>query len=81
LDDTKDKKDLGLNFPCGNLEEMLRIMRKCREEKNIDCELIMKEFMGKEFKNADYEQIKKQLFGEGSRRFNFSELIKKMRNP
>ena len=76
MDNTKDTKKLGNNFPCGNLEKMLRMMRKCREEGNIDCKLIMKEFMGKEFKDADYEQIKKQLFGDGSRKSKFTEPIK-----
>ena len=80
MDNAKDKKNVRLNFPCGNLEEMLRMMRKCREEGDIECEHIMKEFMGKEFKDADYEQIKEQLFGEGSRKLNFAELMKKIRN-
>ncbi len=80
MDDTKDTRNLEFNFPCGNLEEMLRIMRKCREEGNIECDHIMKEFMGKEFRDADYKEIKKQLLGEDSRTFNFSELMNKIRN-
>lgn len=60
---TKEKK-IGSNFPCGTLEEMLRMMRECQEKGNIDCEIIMKEFMGKDFRSVDYKQIKKKLFGE-----------------
>lgn len=66
MDDKNDNRNFGLNFPCGNVEEMLRMMRKCREEGNIDCEAIMKEFMGKKIKSADYKQIKKRIFGEDS---------------
>ena len=73
MTDTKKKKNFGINFPCGNLEEMLRMMRKCRERGNIDCEIIMKEFMGKEFKSADYNQIMRQMFGEGSKKSNVDE--------
>ena len=73
MDNKKDTKKLGLNFPCSNVEEMLRMMRKCREKGNIDCEIIMKEFMGKDFRNIDYDQIKKQIFGETSKRRNSDE--------
>ena len=73
MNNIKDTKKLGLNLPCGNLEEMLRMMRKCREEGNVDCEFIMKEFIGKEFKAADFEEIMKRCFGDGSRRFKFNE--------
>ncbi|MBT8350355.1 MAG: hypothetical protein KJO26_03855 [Deltaproteobacteria bacterium] len=66
MDDKKDNRNVGLNFPRGNVEEMLRMMRKCREEGNIDCEIIMKEFMGKRVRSVDYKQIKKKLFGEDS---------------
>jgi hypothetical protein len=55
-----------INFPRGTIEEMLRMMRECREKGNIDCELIMKEFMGKEFRKADYKKIKKKLIGGDS---------------
>lgn len=65
--DTKETKNVGSHFPRGTLEEILRMMRKCREEGNIDCELIMKEFMGKEFRDVDYKKIKKKLFGEDSK--------------
>ena len=68
MDDKKKAKNVGLKFPCSNVEEMLRMMRKCCEKGNIDCEIIMKEFMGKDFKNVDYDQIKKQFFGETSKR-------------
>ena len=71
--DTKETKNSGIHLPCGNLEEMLRLMRECREKGNIDCEIIMKEFMGKEFKNFDYNHIKKQFFGQDSKKFNFDE--------
>lgn len=77
MDNTKDTKRLGLNYPCGNLEEMLRMMRICREEGNIDCEFIMKEFIGKEFKASDFEEIMKRLFGEGSIRSKFNQPNKK----
>jgi len=49
------------------------MMRKCHEKGNIDCEIIMKKFMGKEFRNVDYDQIKKQFFGETSKRRNSDE--------
>ena len=77
MDNTKDTQNLGFNFPCGNLEEMLRMMRKCREEGNIDCEFIMKEFIGKEFKASDFKEIKKRLFGEASIRSKFNKPNKK----
>ncbi|NNK84501.1 MAG: hypothetical protein HKO91_02975 [Desulfobacterales bacterium] len=67
MDDKKDNRNVGLNFPRGNVEEMLRMMRKCREEGNIDCEIIMKEFMGKRVRSVDYKQIKKKLFRENSK--------------
>jgi len=65
-----DKKEIqngGTNFPCGTLEEMLRMMRACREKGNIDCEIIMKEFMGKDFSGVDYKKIKKKFFGKDSK--------------
>lgn len=65
--DTKETKNIKRNFPCSTLEEMLRMMRECQENGNIDCEKVMKEFMGKEFKSIDYKQIKKKLFGEESK--------------
>ena len=64
--DTKEIKNIGSNLPCGTLEEMLRMMRECQEKGNIDCEIIMKEFMGKDFRSVDYKQIKKKFFGEDS---------------
>ena len=73
MDDKKKAKSVGLNFPCSNVEEMLRMMRKCREKGNIDCEIIMKEFMGKDFRNVDYDQIKRQFFGETSKKRNSDE--------
>ena len=73
MDNKKKTKKVGLNFPCGNVEEMLRMMRKCREEGDFDCEGIMKNFMGKDFRNVDYEQIKKQFFRETSKRRNSDE--------
>lgn len=60
------KKNNRINFPRGTMEEMLRMMREYREKGNIDCENIMKEFMGKDFIKADYKKIKKKLFGEDS---------------
>ena len=65
--DTKEIKNVGSNFPRGTLEEMLRMMRECREKGNTNCETIMKEFMGKDFRSVDYKQIKKKLFGEDSK--------------
>ena len=73
MNDKKRTKNVGLNFPCSNVEEMLRMMRKCCEKGNIDCEIIMKEFMGKDFRNIDYDQIKKQFFGETSKKKNSDE--------
>lgn len=58
------KENAGGNFPHGALEEMLRMMRESREKGNVDSEIIMKEFMGKDFRDVDYQQIKKKLFGE-----------------
>ncbi|MBT8351353.1 MAG: hypothetical protein KJO26_09005 [Deltaproteobacteria bacterium] len=66
MTDTKKKKRIGSNFPHGTLEEMLRMMRECREKGNIDCEIIMKEFMGKEFRKTDYKKLKKKLFRKDS---------------
>ena len=54
-------------------EEMLRMMRKCREKGNFDCEIIMNEFMGKDFKKTDYERFKKQFFGKTSKKRNSDE--------
>ena len=65
--DTKEIKNVGSKFPHGTLEEMLRMMRECREKGNINCEIIMKEFMSKDFRSVDYKQIKKRLFGEDSK--------------
>ncbi|HKJ32620.1 MAG TPA: hypothetical protein VKA34_12370 [Balneolales bacterium] len=73
MTDTKKKKNFGINFPRGNLEEMLRMMRECREKGNIDCETIMKEFMGKEFRSDDYNQIMKEMFREGSKKSNVNK--------
>jgi hypothetical protein len=70
MDDKKKAKNVGRNFPCGNVEEILRMMRKCREKGNVDCEIIMNEFMGKDFKRTDYERFKKQFFGETSKKRN-----------
>ena len=67
MTDKKEIKSVGIDFPRGTLEEMLRMMRKCSEKGNIDCEIIMKEFMGKDPRNVDYKQIKKMLFGENSK--------------
>ena len=77
MNDTKKKKNIGIKFPCGNLEEMLRMMRECREKGNIDCETIMKEFMGKEFRSDDYNQIMKEMFREGSKKSNVDKNRKK----
>jgi len=77
MTDTKKKKNIGINFPCGNLEEMLRMMRECREKGTIDCETIMKEFMGKEFRSDDYNQIMKGMFREGSKKSNVDKNRKK----
>ena len=71
------KKNREINFPRGTLEEMLRMMRKCREKGNIDCETIMKEFMGKEFRSDDYNQIMKEMFREGSKKSNVDKNRKK----
>lgn len=65
--DTKKIKMVGNNFPCGTLEEILRMMRVCREKGNIDCEKIMKDFMGKDFRRSDYRQLKKKFFGDDSK--------------
>lgn len=75
--DTKETKNAGINFPCGNVEEMLRMMRQCREKGNIDCEKMMKHFMGKEGRNIDFKEMKKQLFAGDSKSFNFEEIMKK----
>jgi len=64
MDDKKKAKKVGLNFPCGNVEEMLRMMRKCRERGISDCEKIMKEFLSRDFSGADYRKIKKRSFKE-----------------
>jgi hypothetical protein len=40
------KKNMRINFPRGTLEEMLGIMRVCRENGNVECENILKEFIG-----------------------------------
>ncbi len=73
MTDTKETNNAGINFPCGTLEEMLRMMRECREKGNIDCETIMKEFMGKEFRSDDYIQIMKEIFREGSKKSNVNK--------
>ena len=52
------------NFPRGTLEEILRIMRKCRENGNVECENVWKEFIDKGFKGVDYKKLKKKLLGE-----------------
>ena len=68
MTDTKKKKNFGINFPRGNLEEMPRMMRECREKGNIDCETIMKEF-----RSDDYNQIMKEMFREGSKKSNVNK--------
>lgn len=73
MTDTKKKKNFGINFPRGNLEEMLRMMRECREKGNIDCETIMKEFMGKKFRSDDYKQRMNEMFREGSKNSNVNK--------
>jgi hypothetical protein len=77
MTDIKETKNAGINFPCGNLEEMLRMMRKCRENGNVDCEAILKKIMGKEFKNIDFDKMKKHFFDNDSKSFSFKEIIKK----
>ena len=61
---TDTKKNMKINFPRGALEEMLRIMRECRENGNVECENIWKDFIGKGFNGVDYKRLKKKLFGE-----------------
>lgn len=79
MTDTKEPKKSGINFPCGTLEEMLRMMRKCREKGNGDCEAIMKKIMGKEFNNIDFDKMKKHFFDDDSKTFSLEEIMKKCR--
>jgi len=67
MDDKKKAKKVGLNFPCGNVEEMLRMMRKCRERGISDGEKIMQEFLSKDLSRVDYRKIKKRFFKENSK--------------
>ena len=62
MSDTKNNRKI--NFPRGTLEEMLRMMRECRENGNVDCEHIFKEFIGNGLRASDYKRLKKKLFGE-----------------
>jgi len=79
MDDEKKAKNVGLNFPCGNVEEMLRMMRKCREKGISDWEIIMQEFMGKDFRKTDYERFKRQFCTEDSTKLKVNDLIHKLK--
>lgn len=79
MTDKKEQKKSGINFPRGTLEEMLRMMRKCGEKGNVDCEEVMKKIMGKEFKNIDFDKIKKHFFDDDSGTFSLEEIMKKCR--
>ena len=58
------KKNMEINFLRGTLEEMLRMMRECRENGNIECEHILKEFIGNGLRGVDYKRLKEKLFGD-----------------
>ena len=59
MSDTKKNKKI--NFPRGTLEEMLRIMREYRENGNVECENILKEFIGKGSSGVDYKKLMKKI--------------------
>ena len=77
MTDTKETKNEGIKFPCGTLEEMLRMMRKCREKGGTDYEEIMKKIMGKEFKNIDLDEMKKHFLDNDSRSSSLENIMKK----
>ena len=58
------QKNIKINFPRGTLEEMLRVMRECRENGNVECEHILKEFIGNGLRDVDYKRLKEKLFGD-----------------
>lgn len=79
MSDKKETDNEEIRFPCGNLEEMLRMMRKCRENGKSDCESILRRFVEQGYPNVDFSEIKKQFSGNRRKDFDLEELIKKCR--
>ncbi|MBC8438884.1 MAG: hypothetical protein H8D87_04280 [Deltaproteobacteria bacterium] len=48
---SEEQKKADINFPCGNIEEMLRMFKKYCAKENFDCGAMMKHFMDKESTN------------------------------
>ncbi len=47
-----EQKNAEINFPCGNLEEMLRMAKKYCAKENFDCGEMIKHFIGKQSKTV-----------------------------
>ncbi len=56
-----NNKNSNLNFPCGNLEEMLRMAKKSCSQGDFDCGLIMKHFMEKGTGSVCSNEKKKEM--------------------
>lgn len=54
---SEESKNSEINFPCGNLEEMLRMMKKFRAQGNFDCGAMMKQFMDKEAESTNVNEM------------------------
>ena len=75
----KRTENASTRFPCGNLEEVLRMMRKCRENGSIDCDALLRQFMGQDHKTIDFRELRKQVFGEDATDMNLEEIFKKLK--
>ena len=72
---SKETSNSEINFPCGNLELMLRQMRKFREKGDFYCEAMMKQL----FKNDDFNcsAMMQKILGKEAGIFDFEEMRKK----
>ena len=48
---SEEPKKTEINFPCGNLEEMLRMFKRFAAKENLDCGEMIRHFIDKESKN------------------------------
>ncbi len=61
---SEEQKKAKISFPCGTLEEKLRMFKKYCTKGNFDCGAMMKHFMGKEAKNICSNEIMKETRSE-----------------
>ena len=54
---SEEENNAKINFPCGNLEEMLRMAKKYCAKENFDCGEILKHFIGKQSKSVCFNKM------------------------